>query len=333
MSDRTCLRLAKDPGVSATVVSVGESLLHLYDEVIRAITLDRRDAKRRAQQLCLAYYAGKIQRVTRAALTLILAGQGEEALSILREQNEFVIALNYYHKYPDQAVLFMASQVLLKRNFAREIMSFDDSVASDQGRIKQLEELEEEAKRAYRRFPGLQRPKGKSANSPSPVYTDWSEPSSKDMFDDLMRGWLQEGYQARGERIDELEFNERLEKMVAKAYFFRSTFINQVKHGTAFMVVSTVEINDKGGIVLQDHELREPNQLAYHFIQNPMPSLKLLRDFNGIPDAFEAELGALGEAYAAMRTEFGIQDQPVLPVEAPTRDDVERPAPSGEVNP
>ena len=128
-NERYSLRLERDSSVLDLVVAVGEESLRLYDVVLGAIRLDKADQRRLAVQLAMAHYAIKIQRVTRAALTLVVAGQGAEAMALIREQNEFVIALNYYNKHDEEAVRFMASQVLLKRNFAEKIMAFDKKAA------------------------------------------------------------------------------------------------------------------------------------------------------------------------------------------------------------
>ena len=85
------------------------------------------------------------------------------------------MALNYYHKHPDQAQLFMVSQAIVKRNFAKQIMEFDGKAAKDPKRIAQLAEREKDVAAAYRLFPGIGRIKGKSGKSKSPVYVDWSE--------------------------------------------------------------------------------------------------------------------------------------------------------------
>lgn len=134
----------------------------------QATIIDGGDPVRRAVQLCLAFCSVKIQRVTRAALTLIRCGQGEEAMGLIREQNEFIIALNYYHDRPDQAVLFMVSEVLQKRDRARQVMAFDEKAALDPVRQTQLAELKRKAEEAYFEYPGLRRSKGKSGASTSP---------------------------------------------------------------------------------------------------------------------------------------------------------------------
>ena len=311
MADRTSLRLDRDSGVAEIIVSVGEECLSLCDMLVAATRIDKddSDALSRAVKLCLVYFLGKIQRVTRAALTLILSGQGVEALSLIREQNHFVISLNYYRKHPDQAQLFMVSQVLLKRNFAKEIMAFDDKAARDPRRIAQLAAIEKDVDIAYREFPGLRRPKGKSGKSKSPVMVDWSEPSSYEMFRDLMDGWMREHYAERGETLDEAEFAKRFERVIARTYFFRNTFISQAKHGTAFDVGAAVDIDDDGNIIPAAHQVDDPNRLAYHFIQNAMPPLLIFRDYV-MPTAFETELGALGDSYIALRDALGITDEP-----------------------
>jgi hypothetical protein len=290
-------------------VSVAEECLRLCDSLVAAAKIDLADPDqvRVATCLCLVYFVAKIQRVTRAALSLILAGQGIEAMSLIREQNDFVMALNYYHKHPDQAQLFMVSQAIVKRNFAKQIMEFDDKAAKDPKRIAQLAEREKDVAAAYRLFPGIRRIKGKSGKSKSPVYVDWSEPSSYDVFADVMDGLVRKRYADRGEAIDEATFKPRLKKIVDRAYFMRNTYMSQAKHGTAADVGASVDLDDDGKAILISHQVNDPNQLAFHFIMNAMPPLLLFRDYV-CPGACEEGLGALGQSYQALREELNITD-------------------------
>jgi hypothetical protein len=305
------LNLERDPNVAEIVVSVGDECLSLCETLIGGTKIDKDDDPLHlAVTLCLVYFLGKIQRVTRAALTLILSGQGREAMSLIREQNHFVVSLNYYWKHPDQAQLFMVSQVLLKKRFAKEIMAFDEKVALDPRRVAQLAAIEKDVEEAYRQFPGLRRPKGKSGQRNSPVFIDWSEPSSYDMFRDLMDRLVREHHEKHGEIVDQAEFSKRFEHMVARTYFYRNTFMSQAKHGTAFDIGTNVDFNDDGNVRPTAAQVDDPNGLAYHFIQNAMPSLLIFRDHN-VPGAFEGELDALGDSYVKLREALGITDQPV----------------------
>jgi hypothetical protein len=309
-ADRTSLRLERDANVNEIVVSVGEESLRLCDILIGAVEIDKTDDLRRAVQLCLIYFLGKIQRVTRAALTLILSGQGDEAMLLIREQNEYVIAFNYFKKHPVEAQLFAVSQVLLKRDFAKQIMSFDEAAAQNPQRIAELAEIEKNVQIAYREFPGLRRPKGKSGSSPSPVLIDWSTPSAYAMFRDLMDGWMRDHLAQKGEAVDEKDFAERFQRTVDSTYFMRNTFINQGKHGTSFDLSSIVDIDDVGALSPVGHQADDPNRLAYHFIQHALPPVPMFRDYN-MPGEFEAELQALDLSYGVLRTTLGITDEPV----------------------
>jgi len=308
-TDRTSLKLERDAAVLDSIVSVGEECLRLCDSLVAAATIDHADPDqvRVATCLCLVYFVAKIQRVTRAALTLILAGQGVEAMSLIREQNDFVMALNYYHKHPDQAQLFMVSQAIVKRNFAKQIMEFDDKAAKDPKRIAQLAEREKDVADAYKLFPGIRRIKGKSGQSKSPVYVDWSEPSSHEVFADVMDGLVRQRYAERGEAIDEATFKPRLKKIVDRAYFMRSTYMSQAKHGTAVDLGASVDLDDDGKAILISHQIDDPNRLAFHFITNAMPPLLLFRDYV-CPGACEEGLTALGTSHQALREELNITD-------------------------
>lgn len=304
--DRVSLKLQRDPGVSDLIDPAGEQFLSLCDALIAATKVERDgDRMRLAMILCLSYHLRKIQRVTRAALTLILNGQSAEAMSLVRPQNDFVIAFNYYVKHPDQGQIFMVSQVLLKRNFAKEIMSFDDAIARDPQRLAQLAEIERDVQIAYREFPGLRRPKGKSAKSSSPVLIDWSELSAYDMFSDVMEGLLREHYAKDGKTYSDDEFTKRHERAVKRSYFYRNTFIGQSMHGTAFDVGVVVDIEDDGSIAPAPNRALDSNRLAYHFIANAMPPMANYRDYV-FPGEFEAELSALSETWHKLRKECGI---------------------------
>ena len=87
-TDRTSLKMEHDTSVADSVVSVGEECLRLSDSLVGAAKIDHADPDqvRVATCLCLVYFVAKIQRVTRAALSLILAGQGVEAMSLIRER-------------------------------------------------------------------------------------------------------------------------------------------------------------------------------------------------------------------------------------------------------
>lgn len=306
---RTSLKLERDADVADSIVSVGEECLRLCDALVSAAKIDHADPDqlRVATCLCLVYFVAKIQRVTRAALTLILAGQGVEAMALIREQNAFVMALNYYHNHPDQAQLFMVSQAIVKRNFAKQIMEFDDKAAQDPKRIAQLAERERDVAAAYRLFPGIRRVKGKSGKSKSPEYVDWSEPSSYVIFSDVMDSLVRKRYAERGELIDEATFKPRLKKIIDRAYFMRNTYMSQAKHGTSVDVGASVDLDEDGKALLVPHQIDDPNRLAFHFIMNAMPPLLLFRDYV-CPGECEEALSALGTSYQALRMELNISD-------------------------
>jgi hypothetical protein len=310
MAERTTLHLEKDPNVNDLVVTVGEEALRLFDLLLNSTEFDKSNNARRSVQFCLAYYLAKIQRVTRAALTLILTGQGSEAMGLIREQHDFVLALNYYQKHQREALLFVLSQALLKRNFARDVMLFKDSAANDPKRVAQLADLEKTADTLYLEFPDLRRPKGKSGKSKSPVMIDWAEASSYDMLVDLMDGWMRERHKDTGQIVDEADFVERHEKAVKSVFFLRSTFISQSKHGTAFDAGGTLGVDDAGNIEIPGHQTDDPNHLAYHFIQNALPVLVTYRK-EIAPESHPDEFDALGSSYVALRDALGIVDEPV----------------------
>ena len=309
--DRTSLGLERCENVHKKVETVGQECLRLYEALLSAtvITHDDTEETRLATRLCLVYFLEKIQRVTRAALTLILAGQGIEAMSLIREQNHFITSLYYYQKNLDEALLFMVSERLTKLKFARDTMNFDDKAATDPHRIEQLKELERTVADAYKRYPGMRKAKGKSGTSRFPVWIDWSEPSAFDMQYDVINRLVRAEHAKRGELIDEIAFKERLGKIVKRTYFMRSTFISQSKHGTAFGLGGSFDFNEHGEIERREHQIGDPNGLAFFFISNALPPLVEYRD-DMVPGAFEAEIVALGESYSVLGSELGVINEP-----------------------
>jgi hypothetical protein len=298
----------QDPSVAQIVIDVGEECLRTIDQLISTTKASSLSKSRFAVCVAMAYYLGKIRRVTRAALTLIAAGQGLEALALVREQNHFVFALNYYHFNPAEAELFTVSQTLLKRDFARKIMSFDDRAASDPKRLAQLKALEKDVVDAYRLFPGLKRPKGKSGTTKSPILTDWSEPSYSVMHRNVLDILLRKRYADDGEQVDEAEYSQKLDKLVERTYFFGNTYMSQSKHGTSLDIDTVLNIDDRGVLSLIAHQIEDPNRLGYHFIQNAMPPMLIYRD-DIIPMQCETELVALGESQLRLRLALNIEDQ------------------------
>ena len=309
--ERTSLRLERDENVSKTVETIGEECLRLYEALLSAtmVNHDDTDQTRLATRLCLVYFLEKIQSVTRAALTLILAGQGIEAMSLIREQYQFIIALYYYQNNRGEALLFMVSQSFTKLKFAREVMNFDAKAAIDPHRIEQLLELEEAVADAYKRYPGMRKAKGKSGTSRSPVWIDWSEPSAFDMQYEVMNRLFRAEHAKRGEIIDEIAFKERLEKIAKRTYFMRSTFISQSKHGTAFGLGGSFDFNEHGEIERREHQVGEPDGLAFHFISTALPPLVVYRD-DMVPGTLEAEIIALDESCSVLGKKIGIIDEP-----------------------
>jgi hypothetical protein len=314
---QTLFSLEPDSAVRPEPFAVAQEALSIYDAMNQATVIDVSDDIRHAVQLCLAFYSVKVQRVTRAALTLVLTGQGEEAMGLIREQNDFVIALNYYHDRPDQAVLFMVSEVLQKRDRARQVMAFDEKARLDPARQEQLAELERKSEQAYSDFPDLRRPKGKSGSSASPILIDWSEPDSKAMLKATLSGWLRKHYVESVQTFTDEQFEDRLETLVERTYFMRSTFISQGKHGTAFSLGNAIGLDDARRILPTRWQVEDPSRLAYHFVSNALPALKTICQYNQLEPTFEERLNKLGSAYRALGEALGIEHEAIPPIEEP----------------
>lgn len=112
-----------DPTVDEELLTLGNEALELLRKTRLAIDLGPNGPERRMAQMCQAFFAGKIYRVTRAMVTLIRHGQGHEATALLREQHEFILALLYYQKHETAATLFMASHPVTQLRMAEQSLS------------------------------------------------------------------------------------------------------------------------------------------------------------------------------------------------------------------
>jgi hypothetical protein len=296
--DRVSLRLARDPHVHAEVEAVGETLLRLYDHMIAWTVVDRTDDDRQGQQLALAYYFGKIQRTTRLALTGILAGQGREAMPLLREQFEYTLRFEYYKYFPHEALLFALTQARLKVGFAKEIMVFDPIAAADPKRIEQ-------------HHPDLMRPTKRSEKGTTKKMVPWSEPSAETLCNVLMERWLTE----RSKEDGSIVTAEKVRRYAARMYFYRGTAQSQAKHGTAFNISEGLEFDRLGNLNPVESQVDDPNGLAWLLLQNALPLLKVYAELvlGRRGTCFEAQLIELADASEALRLALQIPLEPPWP--------------------
>lgn len=307
--ERISLRLARDRRIHPDVEKVGEALLRLCDRMIAWTVISKTDEDRQGQQLALAFYLGKIQRVTRLALTGILTGQGREAMPLLREQYDFMLRFEYYKDQPHEALLFALTQAATKVEFAKEVMSFDPVAVSNPRRIKQLKRLEADYSELLKQYPDLMRPTKKSASSRKPKMVPWSEPSTHELSRRLMKKWLDDRAKVQ---TDLLVPTERVEQYAARVYFMRATFQSQAKHGTAFNIADGIERNRLGNLKPVEGQLDDPNGLIWLFLQSVIPQIFGYKDvvLGSRGGDFDDALSLAVDDLEALRIALGIKREP-----------------------
>jgi hypothetical protein len=177
--------LKDDPNVDPILLALAYTVVDLLKDAIEAVKVPEisdANADELFRKRTLLYFAKKVYRVTMAGVTLLRVGQSTQALTLKRDQYNAWVAFFHYFQNETNSVLFIASGPLRQRDSLKEIMAFDESAKADPKRQNQLKKHEENAQRLYKRFPGLQVPKGKSGETTTPILIDWSEPSEFDMM-------------------------------------------------------------------------------------------------------------------------------------------------------
>lgn len=297
------LLFSLDQRVDALLHAFSLNVLDCLGDVLAAIKVDDNERERAMQQLCLAFYGLKMYRITLAGITLIRWGQSQEAFAIKREQYFYWLALHYYEKQLDQAVLFVAYQPVLQLKKAEELASIDAKEAADDNKQKRLAELRRRAKAAYAQFPNLKRPRGKSGNTSRPVLVPWQEPRAIDMIRTLARDWVQEELAETGEVLDENAISKRIEDRARHTDFLHSDFPSQDKHGTAFALGQMFRSSDD---LIRRPEIAvdNPNNLLYIYTAYPIGVISTLIRFNGL-DQFQSRFKHIVEAFHQHNARYG----------------------------
>lgn len=256
-----------DPTVDEELLALGNEALDMLRKMRLAIDLGANRPERRMAQMCEAFFAGKIYRVTRAILTLVRHGQGQEATALLREQFEFILALLYFQKHEIEATLFMASHPVTQLRMAEKSLQVEISPGKRASFEHSAKVLRIEANAARARFPALLKPcLVKNCLKFGTLHEhDWSSPKPKVMFRDLARGWLKE-WHARGPNpIARGELNRQTDQLTDWKLFYVLHFLSQEKHGLPFSLVNNLII---GGGQIDDIETQvsDPNDLLYYAV-------------------------------------------------------------------
>lgn len=241
-----------DKTIDGTLVALCWNIIDLLDEVVQATTIPGEgDDNAKAARVTSAYLAIKAYRNIKAVLLLVLNGQSQEAFSLLRELYDFWIAATYYDEFPEEALLFVASEALRRRDEALRIMDFDPSTKNDPKRQAALKELLVSCAKAYKEVPGLRLPKGKSGSTAAPEMRDWSAPNTDKMLRRLMTKWDKE--QHTGKSVEELE------REALSAHFFQSGWISQEKHATQTVLSVNVKPGKDGKLEPVQTRFDDPN--------------------------------------------------------------------------
>jgi hypothetical protein len=236
---------------------------------IEAIRVDRNNRDETMHRACVSFHARKMYRATLAGLTLIRYDQSTQALTLKREQYYSWVAFHYYLMNRDDAVLFMASQPLRQRDDAVSLTEIVPGLRDDPRRREQFKRLEEQRAEAYREFPALRRPKGRSAKSSAPLMIDWSEPSTATMLRAMVREWPKE-MAAAGEAPPEGDLDAWVERQARETHFYHGYFMSQDVHGTPLAINDAFRELDNDSLGPVSTSTNEPNGLIYIYLWYPL---------------------------------------------------------------
>jgi len=298
-----------DSAVDAGMLETGAVSLELIENIRASIDLLPNPPERRLAQMCQAFFVGKIHRVTRAMLTLIMRGQGQEATSLLREQHEFIVALLFYQMHPGDATLFIASHPLTQLDMAKRHLQ--GAVSPDEQKTRQdlVDLLQPEADASIRDFPDLIRPcpGPKRCKKASSVHVhEWRPKQPKDMLLELFGAWLKGTYARIKHSATPREFTAQRDILTDRQHLARSHFVSQDKHGLPFALSGGLKLNELS-IEAVRGQVGNPNDLVFHIIGSLEPIFTdTVRD-NGIT-GFGARIDAFKARLEADKIRLGIAD-------------------------
>jgi hypothetical protein len=237
-----------DGTIDAVAVSLAWNLLDLLDEMlgdspigIPALLADHDEIM--AAKVAVTFYGAKYSRTLRAILLLTLYGQSREVVGLSRFVHDYWVSAAYYDAFPEQALLWIASEALRQRDDIKRIAAFAPEVATDPEKQQQASEVEAMCKEAYAQHPGLITSKGK----------DWSAPEPHEMLLEVFKHWrLRDG---------ESTADAELERERDKAHFFNSRFPAQEIHGTPNVLSLTLVYDRDGALKMPETRHESPNSL------------------------------------------------------------------------
>jgi hypothetical protein len=106
--------------VNPAVLDLATRSLAALEASCRGITFDQLDRDRRLRQICSYFHARMLHSAVRAGITLLQSDTSLLALDMHRMIYEHWLAGHYYEKFPDEAVLFVASMPLVERRYAEK---------------------------------------------------------------------------------------------------------------------------------------------------------------------------------------------------------------------
>jgi hypothetical protein len=273
-----------DPTEDEELLTLGNQALELLRKVRLAIDLGANSAERRMAQMCGAFFAGKIYRVTRAILTLARHGQGREATALLREQFEFILSLLYFQKHEFAATLFMASHPVTQLRMAEKSSQIELNPEKRAGFEHTSELLRSQVNAARAKFPALLKPcpgKHECKKFGTLHEHDWSAPKPKAMLKDLIRDWLKEWHATNATRLKRGELEQQTHEIAEWKLFYSLHFLSQEKHGLPFALINNLAING-GQVDDVETQVSDPNDLLYYAIASTQAAISDIATNNEI---------------------------------------------------
>jgi len=208
--------------VAQSLVDLGWKALDSLQSLVMLMELDGRDQRQRFIQVCAAHYAYLLYGVTKAAIVLFAADCGLETLALKRMQYEYYLKGIYYERFPDDAVLFVASFPLLHFRFDKRWREFNDRGFAD----TEWAETTKDRAQALHDYPKLEVTYEERCTKKIKK-KDWEPPKPLEMLRALIAPELS-------------GTPKQISKLIEQRHFMNVTFLSQMIHGTIFALGPTL---------------------------------------------------------------------------------------------
>jgi hypothetical protein len=283
------------------LLSLGYRVLDTFESVAMSVVPSATDVPLRLRQVCAYYHAAKIHGATLAAMALLERGYAREAFPYERHVYEYFTSAHYFERFPDEAERFVASGPVLYKRMRDRWLSLDPTA------LAAHPELDVAAADAQARFPTLQRPKGKSAASKSPVMIDWAPPEPLEMSIRLYTHDMKndpadvETARARYGLPATAAVEEIAERFARERHFVVSENPSHFMHGTVFGLTSMLDSRVATQFPKFNMDFDEENALLCGFLDLCLAVGYLVGRVSGVDIA---SLDPLRTEFAAMQIRF-----------------------------